>query len=430
MSVETDLYDLLGVSPTADEEEIKKAYRKKAKEHHPFQNPNDPEAGEKFQDMAAAYEILNDSNTREVYDKYGMAGLSGPGGGGGPAGGMNAEDLFAQFFAGAGGGGGGGGGGNPFGFSFGPGAGGPHQRRKGQDEVVPYDVTLEDLYNGKTVRINMEKDITCGVCKGTGARGSAKPKQCSTCEGKGWNFIHTHVGPGRMGTARAACSDCEGVGEKLRDKERCKKCKGSKKVKEKNRQEIFIEKGMADKQRIVLTGAGDQELGVPVGDVIFVLKAAAHESFERSGNDLLTKVTITLSEALLGFSRILVTHLDGRGVKVTSPPGKIIKPDDSIVLRGEGMPVYKNSDTKGNMYVVMSVEMPDENWLKSVNQSTLQSLLPPKKTDVSPAPAVVDEAEFEESDILDFGEGDEDWEDEEEDDPYEEDGAEPECRQQ
>lgn len=95
-----------------------------------------------------------------------MAGLSGPGGGGGPAGGMNAEDLFAQFFAGAGGGGGGGGGGNPFGFSFGPGAGGPHQRRKGQDEVVPYDVTLEDLYNGKTVRINMEKDITCGVCKG------------------------------------------------------------------------------------------------------------------------------------------------------------------------------------------------------------------------------------------------------------------------
>lgn len=106
-----------------------------------------------------------------------------------------------------------------------------------------------------------------------------------------------------------------------------------------------------------------------MGDVIFVLKAAAHESFERSGNDLLTKVTITLSEALLGFSRILVTHLDGRGVKVTSPPGKIIKPDDSIVLRGEGMPVYKNSDTKGNMYVVMSVEMPDENWLKSVNQS-------------------------------------------------------------
>ncbi|KAF7985661.1 hypothetical protein HWV62_2195 [Athelia sp. TMB] len=432
MAIETDLYDLLGVSPVADEEEIKKAYRKKAKEHHP--NPNDPEAGEKFQDMAAAYEILNDPNTREVYDKYGMAGLSGPGGGG-PGGGMNPEDIFAQFFQAAGGGAGG----SPFGFSFGPGAGaGPGRGRK--DEVVAYEVTLEDLYNGKTVRINMEKDIACGACKGT-------------CEGKGWTFIHTHAGPGRMGTSRATCSDCDGHGDKLREKDRCKKCKGSKKVKEKNRQEIFIEKGMVDKQRIVLTGAGDQEAspGEPVGDVIFVLKAAAHNSFERSGNDLLTKVTITLSEALLGFSRILITHLDGRGVKVTSPPGKIIKPDDSIVLRGEGMPVYKNSDTKGDLYVVFNVEMPDENWVKSIDSIALQSLLPPKKTDVTPGPAVVDEADFEESDILDvrgrsfppgsdffdhgfhsqFGEGEDDWEDDDEDeDPYDEDGAEPECRQQ
>ena len=108
-----------------------------------------------------SYEILNDPNTREVYDKYGMAGLSGPGGGG-PGGGMNPEDIFAQFFQAAGGGGAGGG---PFGFSFGPGAaGGPGRGRK--DEVVAYEVTLEDLYNGKTVRINMEKDIACGVCKG------------------------------------------------------------------------------------------------------------------------------------------------------------------------------------------------------------------------------------------------------------------------
>ena len=108
---------------------------------------------------------------------------------------------------------------------------------------------------------------------------------------------------------------------------------------------------------------------MPVGDVIFVLSASPHDSFERSGNDLLTNVSITLSEALLGFSRILITHLDGRGVKVTSPPGKIINPGESIVLRGEGMPVHKNPDQKGNLYVVIHIDMPDENWLKNINRT-------------------------------------------------------------
>jgi DnaJ family protein A protein 2 len=114
---------------------------------------------------------------------------------------------------------------------------------------------------------------------------------------------------------------------------------------------------------------------MPVGDVIFVLRATPHESFERSGNDLLTNVSITLSEALLGFSRILITHLDGRGVKVTSPPGKIISSGESIVLRGEGMPVHKNPDQKGNLYVVLHIDMPDEDWLKNVNQKVSRSTL-------------------------------------------------------
>jgi DnaJ family protein A protein 2 len=98
-----------------------------------------------------------------------------------------------------------------------------------------------------------------------------------------------------------------------------------------------------------------------------VLKAKSHESFERSGNDLLTNVTITLSEALLGFSRILLTHLDGRGIQVTSPPGKIIKPGSTIVLRGEGMPIYKTPHRKGDLYVILDIEMPDDQWLKNVD---------------------------------------------------------------
>lgn len=107
--------------------------------------------------------------------------------------------------------------------------------------------------------------------------------------------------------------------------------------------------------------------GVPPGDVIFVLKTQPHPSFERSGADLLTKVKITLSEALLGFSRILVTHLDGRGVHVASPPGKVIKPGQTIVLRGEGMPTYKRPDQTGNLYVVLEVELPDDQWLQTVD---------------------------------------------------------------
>lgn len=103
--------------------------------------------------------------------------------------------------------------------------------------------------------------------------------------------------------------------------------------------------------------------------MVFVLQASPHDAFERSGNDLLTRVTVTLSEALFGFSRILVTHLDGRGIEVTSTPGKIIKTNDSIVLRGEGMPVYKRPEQKGDLYVVLSIEMPNEQWLNSVDRT-------------------------------------------------------------
>ncbi|PPQ68226.1 hypothetical protein CVT26_005759, partial [Gymnopilus dilepis] len=425
--VETHLYELLGVSFNASEDEIKKAYRKKAKEHHPDKNINDPEAGQKFQEMAAAYEILSDGNKRAVYDAHGIEGLSGPGGGGH---GMDAEEIFAQFF-----------GHQMFGFDFGPDA----RRSKGENSVIPHEVTLEDLYNGKSVKMNMEKEVVCSVCKGSGARGNAKPKPCSTCDGQGWTHIKTRLPNGSFGLSRSRCTDCHGHGERLKEKERCKKCKGEKTIHEKTRQEIFIEKGMADRQRIVLAGAGDQQPGVPAGDVIFILKLLPHESFERSGDDLLTHVTITLSEALLGFSRIILTHLDGRGIKMTTPPGKIIKPQDSIVLKGEGMPIYRRPDEKGDLYVIFDIEMPDEQWLKTVDVKAVEAILPPRRPDVEPRPEVVDEADFEESDIVDvrarsfpasqnffdqgfasqFGEGNEDdWEDEDDED------GEPECRPQ
>ncbi|KAF8802547.1 DnaJ-domain-containing protein [Phlegmacium glaucopus] len=413
MPVETKLYELLGVSPDASEDEIKKAYRKKAKEYHPDKNINDPEAGQKFQEMAAAYEILSDSQSRAAYDVDGMDGLHASN----AMPGMN--DLFTQFFAG----------GHPsFGFDFGPGHGGG-RGGKGENTTLNYEVTLGDLYNGKSVKMIMEKSVVCTLCKGSGARGNAKPKPCTTCEGKGWTSSTSRLPTGQYGISRGQCASCKGAGEKLKEKERCKKCKGDKVVKEKTRQEIFIEKGMSDNQRIVLAGAGDQEPGVPPGDVAFLLKASPHESFERSGNDLLTHITITLSEALLGFSRVIITHLDGRGIKLRTPPGKIIKPQDSIVVRGEGMPLYRRPDEKGDLYVIFDIEMPDQEWLASINRNVLASVLPPKRTDVDPQPNIVDEASFEESDIVDFG-GDEDNDWEDEDDEDDDENFEPECRPQ
>ncbi|GJE94872.1 DnaJ-domain-containing protein [Phanerochaete sordida] len=360
--------------------------------------------------MAAAYEILSQSDSREAYDRFGLDSLKG---GGGP--GMDPADLFSELF-----------GGMHFGFDFGPGGHPGHRRSKGEDSVIQYDVTLEDLYNGKSVKMNMEKEAVCSVCKGSGAKGSAKPKQCVKCEGRGFNIVQTHLGAGRYGTSRAMCSDCGGRGEKLREKDQCKKCKGKKTVKEKTRQEIFIERGMADRQRIVLSGAGDEEPGVPPGDVIFVLKQKPHASFERSGNDLLTKVHINLSEALLGFSRILLTHLDGRGIHVTSTPGRIYKSGDSVMIRGEGMPFFKNPDQKGLLYIVFEVDMPDADWLKTIDPKALEALLPPKKPELDPKPAVIDEVAFEESDLADFGDDENDWEDDEEEDGMD-DG---ECRPQ
>ncbi|KXN91667.1 hypothetical protein AN958_12519 [Leucoagaricus sp. SymC.cos] len=373
-------------------------------EHHPDKNINDPDAGIKFQEIAAAYEILSDSQTRHIYDTHGMDGISGKG----PSATTGLEEIFEQFF--------GEGAGPSFGFDFGPGP----KRKKGEDTIVPYDVTLEDLYNGKSVKLSMEKEVICSTCKGSGAKGNAKPKTCYNCSGKGWTFVQTQVAANQLATSRATCRECKGSGEVLKEKDRCKKCKGGRTVKEKVRQEIFIEKGMTDRQRIVLAGAGDQEPDVPAGDVIIQLKATPHESFERSGNDLLVRVKITLSEALLGFSRVLITHLDGRGIKVSSPLGKIIKPDQTIVLRGEGMPIYKRSDDRGDLYVVLSFEMPDEAWFEAVNKQALASLLPPKKTEIGPLPNIVDDVEYEETDLAEFGEGDEDnWLDEDdEDDEY------------
>ncbi|KAG9015228.1 hypothetical protein FRB94_004347 [Tulasnella sp. JGI-2019a] len=352
--------------------------------------------------MAEAYETLIDPDSREAYDQFGQN--DGPPG----MGGMNPEDLFAQMF---------GGGGMRFEMGGGP-PRGKNGKRKGEDSTIDYKVTLEDLYNGKSPHFNLEKGVICATCKGSGGKPNTKPKKCTGCDGRGMTVIQRSLGGGQVGLSQVVCPECAGEGMKFKDKDRCKKCKGDKTVKEKKQVEIFIEKGMADKQKIVLHGEGDQEPGVETGDLIFVLRLEPHTTFERSGSDLLTTVHITLSEALLGFSRILITHLDGRGIRVASEKDKIIRNNDTIVIRGEGMPIAKRPDEKGDLFITFQVDFPPDDWLKGLDIKSVEQLLPPKKGDLWPTPAVVDDAEYEKADVADFGANDEDdenWTDDEDD---------------
>ncbi|KDQ15893.1 hypothetical protein BOTBODRAFT_31341 [Botryobasidium botryosum FD-172 SS1] len=416
MVADTTYYDLLGVKPEATEGEIKKAYRKQAMLHHPDKNPNDPEASQKFQGLQNAYSTLIDAEERAAYDRYGVDG--GPGGHG-HSHDMDPEDFLAHLF-----------GGMPFGG--GPMPGGPRRRgRKGEDTIIPYDVTLEDLYNGKTAYFNTERNVLCGTCKGSGGRPNAKPSKCTKCNGRGITTVHRQVGPSQVGVSQVTCPDCHGEGTKIRDKDRCKKCKGGKITNEKKKLEVNIEKGMVDRQKIVLAGEGDQEPGIKTGDVIFQLRSKPHETFERSGADLLTAVAITLSEALLGFSRILITHLDGRGIHVASEPGKVYTPGETIVVKGEGMPTYKLPDKRGDLYIVFELEMPSPEWLQKVDRTAIEKLLPPKKADISPRPEVVDDVEYEHTDVGNFGDDDDDeeWDSDDDEDDEDEMGA-PDCRPQ
>jgi len=385
---------------------------------HPDKNPNDPDASEKFQGLQNAYSTLIDPDAREAYDRHGKNAPSG--GGFGPHD-IDPDELFAHLFGGMGFGPGG------------PGGPGPRRRgRKGEDTLIPYDVSLEDLYNGKTAHFNMERNVLCGTCKGSGGRLNAKPSKCTKCNGRGITMVHRQVGPSQVGVSQVVCPDCDGDGTKLRDKDKCKKCKGKKTSKEKKKLEIVIEKGMPDRHKIVLAGEGDQEPDIKTGDVIFQLRTKPHPTFERSGADLLVAVAITLSEALLGFSRILITHLDGRGIHVSSEPGKIYTSGETIVVKGEGMPTHKANDRKGDLYIVFEVEMPSSEWMQTADRAALEKLLPPKKPDISPRPAIVDDVEYEATDVANFGDDDdEEWDsDEDEDEDDDDDLGNPECRPQ
>jgi DnaJ family protein A protein 2 len=227
------------------------------------------------------------------------------------------------------------------------------------------------------------------------------------------------------------CASCTGTGQVFKDKEKCKKCKGKRTIQTRKMLELYIPRGSREGDKIVLPGEADQVPDQEPGDIIFVLKETDHETFERAGNDLMTEIEITLAEALTGFSRPVVKHLDGRGLSIRTDKGKILRPGQILKIDGEGMPV-KKSDLRGDLYLTVHVEFPEDGFFIEKNQmSSIRNLLPGS---VPPIEATeIEEVEFEEKeDLEEFGAGSDDprapgahWEDDDA-------GAEgqPQCAQQ
>jgi DnaJ family protein A protein 2 len=349
------------------------------------------EADVKFKGVSEAYEILYDEDKRHLYDTHGMAAFdkSQPGGPGGMGPEVDLDDLLAQMF----------GMGGMGGMPGGPGGRGPKRPRKGRDEEQTYNVSLEDLYKGKTVKFASTKNVICSHCKGSGGRDGAHPKDCASCSGKGVKIGLRQVGPGMVTQEQIVCDTCSGSGKVFKEKERCKKCKGKRTTSDRKVLEIYIPRGAQEGERIVLEGEADQVPDQIPGDIVFTLEEQEHEVFQRRGHDLLAELKITLAESLCGFSRVVLKHLDGRGIQVTHPRGKVLKPGQVLKVEGEGMPM-KRSDGKGDLFLVVTVDFPEDGWLDDEKSETLLKVLPK-----SPAPiegvTEVDDVELETGASLD-----------------------------
>lgn len=362
MVKETGLYDILGVKPNATADELKKNYRKMALKFHPDKNPDNAESAEKFKQISHAYEVLSDPKKREIYDQGGEQALKEGGGSG--EGFSSPMDIFDMFFGGGGLGGrrGGGGGGG--------------REKRGKDVIHQLGVTLEDLYNGTTRKLALQKNVICDKCEGRGGKKGAVEK-CTTCKGSGHQVIINQFGAGMYQQIHTTCRECEGQGERINAKDLCRTCNGKKTVHERKILEVHIDKGMEDGQKITFNGEGDQVPGLEPGDIIIVLDEKDHAQFKRKDMDLIMKMDINLTEALCGFQKVVKT-LDQRQLVITSLPGEIIRPNDIKCVLNEGMPMYRNPYEKGRLIIQFSINFPKKGEIDIKKIGDLEKVLPPR----------------------------------------------------
>ena len=289
------------------------------------------------------------------------------------------NDIFSAMFGGMGMPGGMSGTGGMGGMGgMGAGTGARRRRHKGENEEQEYEVTLEELYKGKTTKFSCTKNTICTTCQGSGGREKAKPKRCGTCGGLGMTQTLQQIGPGLVTPTTVSCAVCGGRGHFFREKERCKKCKGNRTVKQRKMLELYIPPGSRQGEQIVLMDEADQQPDQEPGDLVFHLVETQHETFRRAGADLTADLNITLAEALTGFDRVILRHLDGRGIHLSAPErkGQILRPGQTLKVRGEGMPIKRSSD-RGDLYLQVNVEFPQDGWFTDPDRKEqLRSILP------------------------------------------------------
>jgi molecular chaperone DnaJ len=328
-----DYYEVLGVTRTCTEVELKTAFRKLAMQHHPDRNPGDKDCEHRFKELNEAYDVLKDGDKRAAYDRFGHAAFE-HGGMGGPGFGADFGSTFADIFEGI------------FGMASARGRG--SGRERGSDLRYNMEITLDEAFTGKTAQIRIPTSVTCEACSGSGAKAGTKPKPCSICGGAG-KIRHAQG----FFTLERTCPTCHGRGQVIDDP--CKVCGGGGRVTRERTLSVNIPIGVEDGTRIRLAGEGEAGVrGGPPGDLYIFLEVAPHEFFQRDGADLHCRVPVSMSSAALG-GEFDVPAIDGSKVRVKVPAGT--QTGRRFRLAGKGMPVLRAKQT-GDMYVQVVVETP------------------------------------------------------------------------
>jgi len=335
-----DFYEVLGVQKGASEADMKKAYRRLARDLHPDKNKDDPKAADKFKEVNEAYDVLKDAEKKAAYDQFGHAAFEGGMGGGGRGGAGGPEfssafsdvfdDLFGDFMGGQRRGGGG------------------RARARGSDLRYNLKINLEDAYTGKETTISVPGSVSCDSCDGTGSENGEAPQTCPTCSGMG--KVRAQQG---FFTIERTCPTCGGRGQTIKNP--CRVCQGQGRVAKSRSLQVRIPEGVENGTRIRLAGEGEAGArGGPPGDLYIFLEMAEHQLFERDGMDLFCRIPVPMTTAALG-GEIEAPTIDGGKSRVKIPAGA--QSGKQLRLRAKGMPQLRGGKF-GDLYLELQVETP------------------------------------------------------------------------
>ncbi len=337
-----DYYDVLGINREASDADIKKAFRKLARKYHPDVNPGDKTAEQKFKEINEAYEVLSDAKKKQQYDQFGHAAFEAGFGRGpsGPEPGFEGFSQGAEFFRGAGFE-------DIFGNIFGERAARRRGPEKGEDITYSVEIDLEDAIFGKTMQVDLQRDVTCSACNGSGAQPGTSPRTCPTCKGSG----SISQGRGFLSVAQP-CPTCHGEG--TINPNPCRTCGGSGVIPKSERINVKIPPGVDNGSKVRIAGMGGPGVqGGPPGDVYIITRVRPHFYFERKGDNLYSEANVTVKEAALG-DKIEIPTVDGM-VALTIPPGT--QSGQQLKLKGKGVP-HLGGGGIGDHYVTIRVVTP------------------------------------------------------------------------